>query len=122
MSGDKFSSIKDLKVLEKWKFLRFVGQTQDSCTKSPKAEKGRYCTLILLGIFEVLLNTISTELEKATDVAQVKLEKELIEFINLYNSLEKDTSKQGKGIKRVNPRSTASDTLDNIDSSHTKLC
>ncbi|XP_043711857.1 Fanconi anemia group I protein isoform X2 [Telopea speciosissima] len=100
------------------KFLRnghledFLGQTQDPGSRSLEEEKDSYCALILSGILEVVLNAIAIELENATDEEKVNLEEELLELVDLYESLEKEvfTAKHGNGIKRVIPRSAVQDT------------
>ncbi|GAV64147.1 hypothetical protein CFOL_v3_07665 [Cephalotus follicularis] len=100
-------------LLKIWKCLRngsledILGQTHDASSTSLD-EKRRCCSLILSGIIEVLLNTIASELEEARDTKKVDLEKELIEFVDLRISLEKDTctSRQTSITKRVNLQST----------------
>ncbi|KAF8387882.1 hypothetical protein HHK36_026544 [Tetracentron sinense] len=112
---------KDPEAFEKWKFGRsgILGQTQDAGSRSLEEEKGSYCALILSGIVEVVLNSVGTELEKATDVQKEDLEKELIEFVNLYDSLENDicTAKQNNGIRRGTPKTTAHEIPDKADRS-----
>lgn len=68
----------------------------------------------------MVLNTIATELEKATDVKKVDLEKELIELVDVYASLEKYTSK-GNANKRGIVRSTASQVPDKLEAGNTKF-
>lgn len=59
----------------------------------------------------MVLNTIANELEKAADAAKGALEKELIEYIVLHDSLEKDSgvSRQSTA-RRVNARASAHGT------------
>lgn len=59
----------------------------------------------------MVLNTIANELEKAADAAKGALEKELIEYIVLHDSLEKDSgvSRQSHA-RRVNIRASAHGT------------
>ncbi|KAK9288581.1 hypothetical protein L1049_017040 [Liquidambar formosana] len=123
LSGETFCSalLKIRRSLRNGNLEGILGQPLAASSKSPEEEKGRCCALVLSGIIEAFLNTIATDLEKATDAKRVDLEKELIELVDLYNSLEKQTSKQGNGIRRGNLRSTAHDMLDNIDSGRTKL-
>lgn len=69
------------------------------------------------------MNAIATELEKATDRKKLDLEKELIEFVDLHDSLDKDAgiSKQSTTIRRGNPRTTAHDMTNNMDSGQSKV-
>ena len=99
------------------------GHTQDTGSRTSEDEKTRSCAFILSGIVEVLLNTIATEMEKATDIEKVDLLKELIEFVNHYDSLEKSRSmsRQRNGIKRGNLRNAVHDIPDNTDLGHMKL-
>jgi len=54
------------------------------------------------------VNSIATRLNKATDIEKVDLEKELVGFVNLHESLEKDLcTRLSTGIKRGNVRATA---------------
>ena len=99
-----------------------LGQAQDAGSKPLEEEKST-CALILSGIIEVLLNAIATELEKATDIKKVDLEKEITEFVDLHDSLDKDTctSRQNNGIRRGNLRTATQDIPNNIDSGHIKF-
>lgn len=69
------------------------------------------------------MNTIATELEKATDDKKSDFEKELIELVITYESLEKytSTSKQSNSIKRGIVRSTAQDIPANIELGNSKF-
>ncbi|KAK6913754.1 FANCI solenoid 4 domain [Dillenia turbinata] len=58
--------------------------TQDVSSTSPGEEKHNCCAMILSSIIEVMLNIITTELEKATYTEKVEVEKELIGFFDLY--------------------------------------
>lgn len=51
----------------------------------------------------MVINVIATELQKATEIEQVHLNKEIIDFIDLYDSLEKDklSLKQSNGIRKI---------------------
>lgn len=70
-----------------------------------------------------MLNTISSELEKATDAEKEDLEKELIDFVGLHDSLEKYayTSRQSIANKRANVRATAHDIPNTSGSGNTNL-
>ncbi|KAF2289157.1 hypothetical protein GH714_029162 [Hevea brasiliensis] len=85
LSGEAFSKA----FLHIWKFLK----------------KGN-----LEGTIEVVLNTIAIELEKATDLKRVDLEKEILEFVNFHESLEKYSCvKQSSVVKSQNVRANALD-------------
>lgn len=105
MSREKFSSAlsKIRKFLRSGNLEDILGQTQSTGSTDLDKERGSYCNLILAGIIEVVINVIATELEKATEIEQVHLNKEIIDFINLYDSLEKDklTLKQSNGIRKI---------------------
>ncbi|XP_010259501.1 PREDICTED: Fanconi anemia group I protein homolog [Nelumbo nucifera] len=105
------------KLLRNGHLEDILGQIQDTGSKCLEEENGRQCALILLGIMEVVLNAIATEVESATDAEKLDLEKEVIEFVDLYDSLEKDVcaTKQGNGIKKGTPRTTANDAADRTD-------
>lgn len=77
---------------------------------------------MLSGIIEVLVNAIATELGKASDRNKLDLEKELIQFVELYHSLDKDTSfsRQSTATRRGNTRTPAHDKLNNMNSCHSK--
>lgn len=68
------------------------------------------------------MNAIATELGKASDRNKLDLEKELIQFVELYYSLDKDTSfsRQSTATRRGNTRTPAHDILNNMNSSHSK--
>lgn len=85
-----------------------LGQIDDEATSSFEKERTKCCAVILLGITEVMLNNIASELEESTGAKKADLEKELISIVELHNSLEKITStlKQIDGIKKANQRAT----------------
>lgn len=103
-------------------FLRvssdIIGQAQDEGSQSFEGKR-KYCAWILSGIVEVVLNSIITDLEKATDVKRVDLEKELIEFVDLHDSLSK--LRQSNIRKRMNLHNMPRDVLNNPDSGNTKF-
>ncbi len=96
-----------------------LGQAQDAGSKPLEEEKSK-CALILSGIIEVVLNAIATDLEKATDIKKVDLEKEITEFVDLHDSLDKDT-RQSNSSRRGNVRTATQDIPNGIDSGHIKL-
>lgn len=69
------------------------------------------------GIVEVLLNVVATELEKATDMGKLDLEKELMQLVDLYDSLQKDANgtKQINGPTKGSSKSTSQGILDKSD-------
>ncbi|XWS14102.1 hypothetical protein CRYUN_Cryun36dG0094200 [Craigia yunnanensis] len=125
LSSEVFSGalLKIRKFLRNANLEEILGQTHDASSAAVHEEKRKCCALILSGVVEVVLNTIAMDLEKATDQNKVELEKELIQFVDLHDSLTKDacTSRQSNVSKRMNLRATAYDTPDNIDSGNTKL-
>ncbi|XP_017975888.1 PREDICTED: Fanconi anemia group I protein homolog isoform X1 [Theobroma cacao] len=124
LSSEVFSSalLKIRKFLRNANLEEILGQTHDASSTVVHEEKRKCCALILSGIEEVLMNTIAMDLEKATDQKKVELEKELIEFVGLHDSLSKDTCTSRSNVtKKVNLRATLTQTPDNIDSGNTKL-
>ncbi|KAJ9699622.1 hypothetical protein PVL29_005473 [Vitis rotundifolia] len=125
LSSESFSSalLKIRQCLRRGNMEDIFGQTQDTVSRTSEDEKRRCCALILSGIVEVFLNTIATEMEKATDIEKVDLLKELIDFVNHYDSLKKSrsTSRQRNGIKRGNLRTAVHDIRDSTDLGHMTL-
>ncbi|KAJ4843074.1 hypothetical protein Tsubulata_042019 [Turnera subulata] len=84
-----------------------IGQTSETSSVSGEEEKRKCCAFILSGIVDVLLNITASELEKATDLERVDLEPELVDFVNLSESLEKVVcARQNTGNKKGNVRAT----------------
>ncbi|XP_021291605.1 Fanconi anemia group I protein isoform X2 [Herrania umbratica] len=124
LSSEVFSSalLKIRKFLRNANLEEILGPTHDASSTVVHEEKRKCCALILSGIAEVLLNTIAMDLEKATDQKKVELEKELIEFVDLHDSLSKDACTSRSNVaKKVNLRATLTQTPDNTDSGNTKL-
>ncbi|XP_022760595.1 Fanconi anemia group I protein [Durio zibethinus] len=125
LSSEVFSGalLKIRKFLRNANLEEILGQTQDASSAAVYEEKRKSCALILSGVVEVVLNIIAMDLEKALDQKKVELEKELIQFVDLHDSLAKDacTSRQSNVTKRLNLRVTAYDTPDKIDSGNIKL-
>lgn len=98
-------------------------QSQDGESASHDVDKSKCRALVLSGIIEVVLNGIANELEKATDANKLDLEKELVEFVELHKSLEKDVimSRQSTGTRRGNKRPAAHDTHDNSELGNSKV-
>ncbi|PIA61325.1 hypothetical protein AQUCO_00300695v1, partial [Aquilegia coerulea] len=117
--GESFSNALSMlrKLLRNADLRDMLGQSEDSGLQSLEMEKTSYLASILSGIIEVFINVISTELEKAIDVKKVELEKELIEFIDVHDSLEKEAliTKKGSSLKRVTPSATPRDVVDKAD-------
>ncbi|KAI3896834.1 hypothetical protein MKX03_028340 [Papaver bracteatum] len=121
-AGEVFSNalLKIRKLLTTENLEGITGSYEGSWSSGPRSsgtEKGNYCASILSGIVEVLLNSVAAELEKATDLAQVDLEKELIELSDIHDSLQKKISrtKQVSGIKRGTQRATSHDIPGSTD-------
>ncbi|KAL5785187.1 hypothetical protein ACOSQ2_007579 [Xanthoceras sorbifolium] len=125
LSGESFSCalLKIRKFLRNGKLEDILGQTQEEGSTSLGEEKRKCYSVILLGIIEVMLNTIATELEKATDAEKEDLEKELIGFVDLHDSLEKYlcTPRRSIANRRVNIQATAHDIPNSSDSGNTNL-
>ncbi|KAL3577547.1 hypothetical protein D5086_019051 [Populus alba] len=110
LSRESFSNafLKIQKFLKKINLEDFMSRIQGDSLASVQEEKRKCCALILAGILEVVVNTIATRLNNATDIEKVDLEKELVGFVNLHESLEKDLcTRLSTGIKRGNLRATA---------------
>lgn len=125
LSWDSFSTalLKIRKLLRAEKLEVLLGQRADSGSGSSEKERTKSCTIILLGITEVVLNTIATELEKATGDKRVQLEKELIDLVEFHHLVEKHLGKprQINGLRKANVRTTAIDIPDRTDSGCTTL-
>ncbi|CAA0408588.1 unnamed protein product [Arabidopsis thaliana] len=80
-----------------------VGQSQDTVSASLEEDKRKSYCLIILGIVQVLLNYIIVDLEKQPEGKKGSVRKEIVDLIDLYESLEKDVgkSKQSNVGKRV---------------------
>ncbi|CAI0467309.1 unnamed protein product [Linum tenue] len=123
-SSESFSDAltKIRKFVRKGKLEGILGQNQDgSSFTSPEEEKNRCLALVLSGIIKVLLNSIAAELEKAPNSKATDLEKELSEFVDLLEPLEKDASPKQTGGRRGNVKSTATDTSAKVDSASREL-
>ncbi|XP_020538725.1 Fanconi anemia group I protein isoform X2 [Jatropha curcas] len=123
MSGESFSKalVKIRNFLRKGNFEDILSPTQGSGSTSVE-ERGKCCALVLSGIIEVVLNTIATELEKATALKRVDLEKEILDLVNFHESLEKyRCARQSCGLKRGNLRMTAVDMPANISFGNNRL-
>ncbi|KAK4338871.1 hypothetical protein RND71_040333 [Anisodus tanguticus] len=100
-----------------------LGKTQDTGSNPLEEEKRRCCSSILLGIIEVMLNIVGTELGKTTDVKKLEMEKELFDFIGVFKSLDKNICRQGGGsTQRGFIRPTASNASEELEFSGSKLC
>lgn len=73
-------------------------------------------------MIEVTLNAIADELERATDISKLELEKEIFEFVDLHDSIEKDAclSQQSAAIRKGNLRSGANESH-KTDPGHSKV-
>ncbi|KAL0414757.1 UNVERIFIED_CONTAM: Fanconi anemia group I protein [Sesamum radiatum] len=124
-SGESFSNA----LAQIRKFLRngnlegLLGKDQDSGSRPMEEEKRRYSATLLLGIVEVVMNIIVAELEKAANTQKLELERELSQFVDIHEFVEKYTSnpRQGTGTKRATARASVSDTADKHGLGGTKL-
>ncbi|KAL0388809.1 UNVERIFIED_CONTAM: Fanconi anemia group I protein [Sesamum radiatum] len=124
-SGESFSNA----LAQIRKFLRngnlegLLGKDQDSGSRQMEEEKRRYSATLLLGIVEVVMNIIVAELEKAANTQKLELERELSQFVDIHEFVEKYTSnsRQGTGTKRATARASVSDTADKLVLGSTKL-
>ncbi|KAL2229745.1 UNVERIFIED_CONTAM: Fanconi anemia group I protein [Sesamum indicum] len=124
-SGESFSN----SLAQIRKFLRngnlegLLGKDQDSGSRPMEKEKRRYSATLILGIVEVAINIIVAELEKAANTQKLELERELSQFVDIHEFVEKYTSnsRQGTGAKRATIRASVSDTADKLALGGTKL-
>ncbi|KAF6165439.1 hypothetical protein GIB67_017921 [Kingdonia uniflora] len=114
LSGESFSNslLKIRSLLRTSNLEEIIAPSQDTSARCLDAEKSSYVASIFSGIIKALLNVVATQIEKAADTRKVDLEKELMELVNLHNSLEKNVSitKVSNGVKRGTPRATSHDT------------
>ncbi|XP_038709644.1 Fanconi anemia group I protein [Tripterygium wilfordii] len=111
------------------KFLRngnveeILGQAPDACSASFEEERRKCCASVSSGIVEVVLNILAAETAKATVLKKVELEKELLEFVILHDSLDKETRKlrQNTGVKRLHQQTVTHGTMDDIDTEYRQL-
>ncbi|KAL8484955.1 hypothetical protein ACS0TY_027311 [Phlomoides rotata] len=125
LSGEFFSNA----LAHIRKFLRnanlegMLGKKQESGSTPLEEEKGRCSAALLLGIVEVVMNIIVAELGKAANLQKLELEKELSQFVEIHEFVDKCTlnSKQGNGPKKTTIRPSASDAADKLALSSAKL-
>ncbi|GKU85432.1 hypothetical protein SLEP1_g110 [Rubroshorea leprosula] len=122
LSEESFSSalLKIRKLLRKGNLEEILGHSQDAGSAALHEEKRKSSALILLGIVEVVLNVIATESEKVTGTNKVELEKELIEFVDLHETLVKDARKSRQSNANKKLKTAASQKQDSIGSSNSK--
>ncbi|CAN4106242.1 unnamed protein product [Withania somnifera] len=100
-----------------------LGKPWDTDSSPLEEEKRRCCSSILLGIIEVMLNIVGTEFGKTTDTKKLELEKELFDYIVIFESLERNTCRQGGGSTQRGPtRPTASNASEELEFNGSKLC
>ncbi|KAM3358497.1 Fanconi anemia group I protein [Capsicum galapagoense] len=100
-----------------------LSKTQDTNSSPLEEETRRCCSSILLGILEVMLNIVGTESGKTTDGKKLELEKELFDFIGIFESLDRNICRQsGSSTQRGSIRSTASNASEDLEFSGSKLC
>ncbi|XP_071730859.1 uncharacterized protein [Rutidosis leptorrhynchoides] len=115
-SGELFSSaLSRIRQLLRYENLEgLLGHSKDEGSSLQQGERCVSSARILSGIIEVILNILATELEKATNERKVELEKEFIDLVNQYESLEKHSSasahiSQTNGTRKGITQSTALD-------------
>ncbi|KAI3689494.1 hypothetical protein L2E82_47453 [Cichorium intybus] len=91
-------------------------------SEGQEGETYKYNAQIMLGVIEVILNTLATELEKASDEKKIDLEKEIFDLVDVYESLEKHTCTQSNGTSKGVIRSTGTDLTYKNESENTKSC
>ncbi|XP_024961417.1 Fanconi anemia group I protein [Cynara cardunculus var. scolymus] len=113
-SGELFSSalLTIRKLLRNENLEGLLGQMKDPASTPQQGERYKYSAQILSGVIEVILNTLAIELEKATNDKKIDLEKEFVDLVDLYGSLEKYTSTsaqstQSNGTRKGIARSSA---------------
>ncbi|KAI3691576.1 hypothetical protein L6452_31372 [Arctium lappa] len=126
-SGESFSGalLTIRKRLRNENLEGLLGQMKDAASTPQQGEKYKYSAQILSGVIEVILNTLAIELEKATNDKKIDLEKEFVDLVDLYGSLEKYTSTstqstQSNGTRKGIARSTALDLTYKNESDNTK--
>ncbi|KAG2283945.1 hypothetical protein Bca52824_055165 [Brassica carinata] len=75
-----------------------VGLSQDTVSASLEEDKRKSYCLIILGIVQVLLNYIITDLEKQPEGKKGEIEKDIVDLVDLYESLEKEAGNQNRAI------------------------
>ncbi|KAL7104911.1 hypothetical protein ACP275_07G012100 [Erythranthe tilingii] len=95
--------------------LGLLGKNQDSGSTPTEEEKRRCSATLILGIIEVVMNNIVAELAKAADAQKSELEKELSQFVEIHDSVEKYTSnsRQCSGNRKSIIRPSATDSSHN---------
>lgn len=123
-SGESFSSalLTIRKLLRNENLEGLLGQMKDAASTPQQGERYKYSAQILSGVIEVILNTLAIELEKSTNDKKIDLEKEFVDLVDLYGSLEKNasTSAQSNGTRKGIARSTALDLTYKNESDNTK--
>ncbi|XP_051128385.1 uncharacterized protein LOC127249554 [Andrographis paniculata] len=90
-----------------------LGKNQDSVSISMDEEKKRCFATLLLGIIEVVMNITVSEMEKAGAMSKLELERELSNFIEIHELVEKYV-KQGHGAKKAYVRPSVSDATEKL--------
>ncbi|KAI3756589.1 hypothetical protein L1987_56411 [Smallanthus sonchifolius] len=126
-SGESFSSALSTtrKLLRNGNLEGLLSQTKDAESTSLQGERYKYSGWILSGLIKVILNTVATELEKAIDDKKIELEKEFVDLVDLYISLEKCTpnyaqNTQNDGTRKGTTQSIAVDLTNKNEPDNTK--
>ncbi|PWA72376.1 Armadillo-type fold [Artemisia annua] len=98
------------KLLRNENLEGLLGEAKDASPTPQQGERHGSSGQILSGIIEVILNTVATELEKATNDKKIELVKEFVDLVDLFESLDTSaTTTQNIGTKRGITQSTALD-------------
>ncbi|KAD4178259.1 hypothetical protein E3N88_26850 [Mikania micrantha] len=114
-SGELFSSaLSTIRKLISGNLEGLLGKANDASLTSQHVERCKYSGHILSGVIKVILNTVATELEKAANDKKIELEKEFVALVDLYMSLDKNTTNHAQNTQNDSTRkglthSTAAD-------------
>lgn len=96
------------------------GQSQDPNSHSLDGEKAYLRAWILLGVIEVFVNIVASELEKATE--KVNLEKEIIELVESYCLIEKKVELNRQVSGRKGPSKATTQDIPTTSNSEPRVC
>eukprot|EP01018_Ginkgo_biloba_P027856 Gb_08990 [translate_table: standard] len=78
-----------------------LDKTQNFSLESPEGEKNVEQARILLGILEVLIDAVVSDMRKVIDTDQAEAKNELMAFLEMFDSLEQSAfRKQGNGARK----------------------
>lgn len=124
LSGESFSNAFAgiRKFLRNGNLEGLLGKKQDSGSTPMEEEKRKCAATLLLGIVEVVMNTIAAELVIAADVQKLEMETELSQFVEIHEFVDKYTSnsRHANGTKKPVIRPSVSDAADKLALGSTK--